>query len=99
MLVSLNPAVVVRSTTQQEPFHFWAANQFDIGGSTQTANDISLDGSPNMTVAKAGYAPPQDAVQQTSVQQNTVDAEYGHSAGGVIGVTTKSGTNGIHGSA
>jgi hypothetical protein len=99
MLVSLDPAVVVRSTTQQEPFHFWAANQFDVGGSTYDANDISLDGSPNMTVAKAGYAPPQDAVQQTSVQQNAVDAEYGHSAGGIIGVTTKSGTNQIHGSA
>jgi len=99
MLVSLDPAVVVRSTTQQEPFHFWAANQFDVGGSTYDRNDVILDGSPNMTVAKSGYTPPQDAVQQTSVQQNAVDAEYGHSAGGVIGVITKSGTNEFHGSA
>ena len=99
MLVALDPAVVVRSTTQQEPFHFWAANQFDVGGSTYDANDVILDGSPNMTVAKAGYSPPQDAVQQTSVQQNAVDAEYGHSAGGIISVTTKPGTNDFHGSA
>ncbi|MGP8247962.1 MAG: carboxypeptidase regulatory-like domain-containing protein [Bryobacteraceae bacterium] len=99
MLVSLDPAVVVRSTTQQEPFHFWAADQFDIGGSTYDANDVILDGSPNMAVAKGGYTPPQDAVQQTSVQQNSVDSEYGHSAGGIIAVITKNGTNEIHGSA
>ena len=97
MLVSLDPAVVVNSTTQQEPFHFWAASQFSIGGPTNTMNDIILDGSPNMAVAKSGYTPPQDAVQQTSVQQNGVDAEYGHSAGGVIGLITKAGTNEIHG--
>ena len=99
MMVSLDPAVTVRSTTQQEPFHFWAASQFDIGGPTNTMNDILLDGSPNMAVAKSGYTPPMDAVQQTSVQQNGVDAEYGHSAGGTISVTTKSGTNQLHGSA
>ena len=99
MMVSLDPAVVVNSTTQQEPFHFWAASQFSIGGPTNTMNDIILDGSPNMAVAKSGYTPPQDAVQQTSIQQNGVDAEYGHSAGGVIGLITKSGTNEFHGSA
>ncbi|MGD0775820.1 MAG: carboxypeptidase regulatory-like domain-containing protein [Candidatus Solibacter sp.] len=99
MMVSLDPAVTVNSTTQQEPFHFWAASQFSIGGPTNTMNDIILDGSPNMTVAKSGYTPPQDAVQQTSIQQNGVDAEYGHSAGGVIGLITKSGANEIHGTA
>jgi len=99
MMVSLDPAVVVNSTTQQEPFHFWAASQFSIGGPTNTMNDILLDGSPNMAVAKSGYTPPVDAVQQTSIQQNGVDAEYGHSAGGVIGIITKSGSNEIHGTA
>ena len=99
MMVSLDPAVTVNSTTQQEPFHFWAASQFSIGGPTNTMNDILLDGSPNMAVAKSGYTPPLDAVQQTSIQQNGVDAEYGHSAGGVIGIITKSGSNEIHGSA
>jgi hypothetical protein len=48
-----------------------------------------------MGVAKSGYTPPLDAVQQTSVQQNGVDAEYGHSTGGTIGLITKAGTNEI----
>ena len=72
MMVSLDPAVTVNSTTQQEPFHFWAASQFSIGGPTNTMNDIILDGSPNMTVAKSGYTPPQDAVQQTSRRERFV---------------------------
>jgi hypothetical protein len=38
-----------------------------------------------------------DAVQEFSVQQNAVDVEYGNSAGGVINVVTKSGTNDYHG--
>src|ERR1035437_10091363 len=99
MMVSLDPAVVVNSTTQQEPFHFWAASQFSIGGPTNTMKDILLDGSPDMAGAKSGYTPPVRAVQQTSIQQNGVDAEYGHSAGGVIGLITKSGSNEIHGTA
>jgi hypothetical protein len=40
-----------------------------------------------------------DAVQETSLQQNAVDSEFGHSAGGIIAMTTKSGTNELHGTA
>jgi hypothetical protein len=38
-----------------------------------------------------------DAVQEFSIQQNSVDAEFGHSAGGTMSVSMKSGTNEIHG--
>jgi len=99
LLASLNPAIVMRSTTQQEPFHFWAANQMDIGGPSYNQNDIVLDGSPQMTSQKSSYTPPVDAVQEVSVQQSGVDAEFGHSAGGVIVMSEKSGTNQFHGTA
>src|SRR5262249_56516824 len=46
---------------------------------------------------KASYAPPMDAVTEVTVQQNSVDAEYGHSAGGILNVSMKSGGNDIHG--
>ena len=39
-----------------------------------------------------------DAVQEFSVQQNSVDAEFGHSGGGIMSVAIKSGTNDFHGS-
>jgi hypothetical protein len=99
LLVALNPAVVVRSSNEQSPYHHWAANQFDVGGNTNTKNDIILDGAPSMTAQKSSYTPPMDAVQEVNLQQNAVDAEFGHSAGGVISMQMKSGTNEFHGTA
>lgn len=99
MFVALDPAVVVHSTTQQEPFHFWAGSQFDVGGRTNDKNDIIMDGTASMTAQKSSYTPPMDAIQEVSVQQNAVDAEFGHSAGGIIVMDMKSGTNQYHGSA
>ncbi|HEU0124595.1 MAG TPA: TonB-dependent receptor [Bryobacteraceae bacterium] len=99
LLASLNPSVVVRSTTEQSPFHHWAASQLDVGGNTSTKNDIILDGSPSMTGQKSSYTPPMDAVSEVNLQQNAVDAEFGHSAGGVLSVSMKSGTNDWKGTA
>src|SRR5262249_52272727 len=97
LLASLNPAVVVRSSTEQNPFHHWAASQLDVGGSTSTKNDIVMDGAPSMVTQKSSYTPPMDAVQQATLQQNAVDADFGHSAGGVLSVEMKSGPNEFHG--
>jgi hypothetical protein len=99
LLVSLNPATVIRSSTEQSPFHHWAASQFDVGGNTNTKNDIILDGAPSMTTQKSSYTPPMDAVSEVNLQQNSADAEFGHSAGGILSVQMKSGTNEWHGSA
>jgi Carboxypeptidase regulatory-like domain len=97
LLVALNPATVVRSTNEQSPFHHWSANEFDVGGNTNRKNDLILDGSPSMTTQKSSYTPPMDAVSEVNLQQNSVDAEFGHSAGGVISIQMKSGTNDFHG--
>lgn len=99
LLASLNPSVVVRSTTEQSPYHHWAATQLDVGGNTTTKNDIVVDGASSMATEKSSYTPSMDAVQEVNLQQNAVDAEFGHSAGGVLSVQMKSGTNAIHGTA
>jgi len=99
LLVALNPATVIRSSTEQSPFHHWAASQFDVGGNTSTKNDIILDGAPSMTTQKSSYTPPMDSVQELNLQQNAIDAEFGHSAGGVLSLSMKSGANEIHGTA
>jgi len=36
LLAQLNPASVLRSTTEQSPYHHWAATQIDVGGNTTT---------------------------------------------------------------
>jgi len=97
LLAQLNPASVLRSTTEQSPYHHWASTQIDVGGNTTTKNDVVVDGAPNMASEKSSYTPAMDAVAEVSVQQNAVDAEFGHSAGGIISVQMKSGTNEFHG--
>ena len=44
-------------------------------------------------------APPVEAIQEVSVVTTTYSAEYGHTSGGVIEYTSKSGSNTFHGSA
>lgn len=81
------------------PFLSWSANSVDLGGDTNLKNDLQIDGSPVGLGHKFSYPPNMDAVNEVIVSQNSVDAEQGHSAGGVITMTTKSGTNAWHGDA
>jgi len=99
LLAALNPAVVIRSTTEQAAYHLWAPSQLDVGGNTNTKNDLLVDGTPQLLANKSAGSPPMDAVSELNVQQNGVDAEFGHSAGGIISLQLKSGTNQIHGTA
>ena len=97
-LTLLEPAAI-NTRTEMLPFNSWAANSVDLGGGTNLKNNLLVDGSPIGMGHKSGYIPNQDAVQETIVSRNSVEAESGHSAGGLISVTTKAGTNGWHGSA
>ena len=99
-LAALDPTIVNRgSTIETQPYHHRTANEMDIGGGTKYRNDALLDGTPLIAGNKLGYTPPMDAVTEYTVQQNTVDAEFGHSGGGIIVLTMKSGANQVHGSA
>ncbi|HSB18067.1 MAG TPA: TonB-dependent receptor, partial [Bryobacteraceae bacterium] len=98
-LALLDPAVVNRywDVAHRNPFYMWSSSQLDVGGNTTMKNDITVDGAPVQIGVKGSYSPPMDAVQEFSVQQNSVDAEFGHSGGGIMSVGMKSGTNEIHG--
>ncbi|MSV29866.1 MAG: carboxypeptidase regulatory-like domain-containing protein [Bryobacterales bacterium] len=100
LLLQLDPQVTFTSTSgEQSPFHHWAGSRLDVGGGTQLKNDILVDGSPNTWGPKTNYVPTMDSVSEVNVQQNATDAEFGHSAGGIISVQMKSGSNEWHGSA
>jgi len=99
-LALLDPTVLNRgSTIETQPYHHRTANELDLGGGTKYRNDILLDGSPAIAGNKVGYTPPMDAVTEYTISSNTVDAEFGHSAGGIASLTMKSGTNQVHGTA
>jgi hypothetical protein len=52
-----------------------------------------------MKIDVVSFSPSPDAVQEMRVQTNAYDAEYGHSGAAFVNVSTRSGTNQIHGSA
>ncbi len=93
----LNPAAVETRRGEMNPYNSWAANSMELGGGTDKKNDLEVDGSPIGVGHKASYTPNTDSIQEVNVQQNAVDAEMGHSAGGTISMTLKSGTNDYHG--
>jgi len=87
----------INTRGEMMPYHSWSANSVDLGGSTNLKNDLQIDGMPVGMGQKNSTPPNTDAVQEVIVSTNSVDAESGHSAGGVITLTTKSGTNEWHG--
>jgi hypothetical protein len=74
---------------------------YAIGGGFGNQSSFYIDGVASN--APAGnlnsLIPTQDMVQEFRVVTNNVSAEYGSYAGGIINLTTKSGTNKFHGTA
>ncbi|MBV8551674.1 MAG: carboxypeptidase regulatory-like domain-containing protein [Acidobacteriaceae bacterium] len=72
-----------------------------VGGSRANSTDWLLDGNDNNELTAGGIAilPSIDAIQEFKVLTFNYSAEYGTRAGPTVLVTTKSGTNQIHGSA
>jgi hypothetical protein len=75
-----------------------------VNGNRTLQNDYLLDGIDNNSHATSFRGdrvdvilPSVDAVQEFRVQSNAYSAEYGHSAGAVVNVTIKNGTNKLHG--
>jgi hypothetical protein len=61
-------------------------------------NEFSLDGSPNTASGRrVAFVPPAGAVQQFKVETASFDAADGHTAGALVNVTLKSGTNALKG--
>ena len=74
-----------------------------IAGGRGDQQQWMLDGvnSSNMAleVPQALFNPPVESVQEIRIQQNNYSAEYGNTSGGVVSVSTKSGTSKYHGAA
>jgi Carboxypeptidase regulatory-like domain len=87
------------TSNENRPYHHAYASDIDAGGQTTRANDVLLDGVPLVSSYKSSYTPAMDAVQEVTFQKNAIDSEYGYSAGGIIVLNMKSGTNSFHGTA
>jgi hypothetical protein len=66
---------------------------------TKNMSEVSVDGSSNMAGRNVAFTPPRDLVQELKMHTSAYDASLGHAAGAVTDVSTKSGTNQVHGTA
>src|SRR5437867_2881345 len=73
-----------------------------ISGGRNASSDITVDGTSiilpenNTGITQLGYQPIVDSIEEFTIITNSLAAEYGRTGGGVINVSTRSGTNGLH---
>jgi hypothetical protein len=82
------------------PFDNGALADWSMNGGQNRNNEFLLDGAPNNANQggnNIAYVPPAAAVQEFKVATNSYDAQYGRTAGGVVNMSLKSGTNSFHG--
>jgi hypothetical protein len=99
-LAALAPGVVMIDTGAGTAENYPV---FSVAGGRARNQNFTLDGG-NVSNAVGLTRPqqltslPVDAMQEFRVIANTYSAEYGHSTGGIVTMSTRSGTNEFHGS-
>ncbi len=80
-----------------------APSQFNTDGSGNYGNEFTIDGISNTysdgTSPRVAFSPPSASIGEFKVQTSAFDASVGHTAGALVNVSTKGGTNELHGSA
>jgi hypothetical protein len=100
MLVNLAPGITNNSPTNTTNglIDIDNTSYTSTAGANYRENEFLLDGIPNNVSDRVAYIPTLDDVEEFTVQTNALDAEYGHGGGMYVNVTTKGGTNQLHGS-
>ena len=112
-LLALQPGIVPMSTQQPDsivmagasvaiaPSGGLNAGNQSISGQREDANGFVVNGGDVKELMNGGTSivPNLDSIAEFRVLTNNFDAEYGNYSGGIVNVVTKSGTNGLHGSA
>ena len=112
-LLALQPGIVPMSTQQPNSIVMAGAsvaiapsgglnpgNQ-SISGQREDANGFVVNGGDVKELMNGGtlIVPDLDSIAEFRVLTNNFDAEYGNYSGGIVNVVTKSGDNGLHGTA
>ncbi len=102
-LIVLAPSVIPQGSSTGTPVGVnpFGWNNYQVSGSFGNQSAEYLDGQP----LNIGYInlpvliPTQDSIQEFKVQTSNLGAEWGRFAGGVTNLSTKGGTNYLHGEA
>jgi len=80
-----------------------APSTFSTDGGGNYQNEFTIDGVPNVysdgTQPRVAFSPPQTAIGEFKVQTSAFDAGLGHTMGSTVNISTKGGTNVLHGEA
>lgn len=70
-----------------------------VNGQRSDSTNVLLDGAENLNAydATIGQSVPLDSMQEFRIISSNFSAEFGRASGGIVNVTTKSGTNNLHG--
>jgi hypothetical protein len=81
------------------PYDNAGSTSISISGGQYKSNEMLIDGVPTWGGIEGNFGtiPTQETVAEMRVLTSAYSAEYGHTTGGVINVTTRSGGNGFHG--
>jgi hypothetical protein len=96
------PASLSGSSGDATPGGFGATTSgFSVNGMRNQSNNFLLDGASNNDTFNTGFVlrPPPDAIQEFKILTHSYAAEYGRSAGSVVNVVSRGGTNQMHGAA
>ncbi len=77
------------------------SSSFSVNGQDDTLNNFIIDGFDDneRIIGTSGVKPSVEAISEITVQTNSYSAEAGRTAGGVVNIVTRSGTNTFHGTA
>ena len=99
-LTLLAPGVTnVDPSSMREAKNMLSSGRPYINGNREQANEYLIDGILNSEDKnnETGYTPGIDSIQEFNLITQNASAEFGNYQGGVVSVSTKSGTNNFHG--
>lgn len=97
-LYSLAPGTTLASLPYDGPWNIDQSSAVRVGGSGLGGVDYNVDGvSNNAYGGKTAFIPPADMVDEVRVDTSSYDAAVGHTSGGQVNISMKSGGNQLHG--
>src|SRR5882757_1054199 len=96
-LETLAPGLLVSGVNPN--IHSYDSNTatVSVNGSTLNSLEYRLDGAPDNRIRLSAYTPATEFIGQYRVETASYDGTEGHSTGGFVNVSLKSGTNQFHG--
>ena len=98
-LETLAPGIAVSGVNPNIHSYDSSTATVSVNGSTLNSIEYRLDGAPDNRIRLSAYTPSTEFINQYKVETASYDATEGHSSGGFVNVSLKSGTNQFHGGA